>query len=257
MFALVACQANTTPVPDTEVTPPLPCLPDRDGTLTAAELPVQLDTPVDYYVSPPGVTRNVALSGTSWDLSAENGDDVITPVSAVALQDQWYASRFSGSGSGQFVTDGPGGLDAIYHLDDQGLWLHGLASQDDGANKTLLVYTSPVPVLRLPLSAGDSWTATGVVSAGTINGLPYIGTDTYEIAADAEGRLALPYVSFSPALRVTTHVTVRPDAGGTTASRRQVSFLFECFGEVARAESRADEPEADFTIAASLRRFAL
>jgi hypothetical protein len=35
------------------------------------------------------------------------------------------------------------------------------------------------------------------------------------------------------------------------------SFLFECFGEVAHAESRIDEPNADFTTAATLRRFAL
>jgi hypothetical protein len=254
LLALAACEANTTPVPSTEVTPPLGCLPNRDGTITAAELPVVLDTPVDYYVSPPGVTRNVALSGTTWDLSTEYPDDVSTPVAATALSMQWYANDFP---SGQFVTDGPEGLDAIYHLDDQGLWLHGLASKTSGASQTLLVYAEPVPVLRLPLAAGDAWTATGTVANGTIDGLPYIGTDTYEVSADSDGRLDLPYVDFTPALRVSTHVTVRPDAGGTTTSRRQVSFLFECFGEVARAESRADEPSADFTVAASLRRFQL
>jgi hypothetical protein len=40
-------------------------------------------------------------------------------------------------------------------------------------------------------------------------------------------------------------------------SRRQTQFFFECFGEVARAESKANETAPDFTTAAVLRRFAL
>jgi hypothetical protein len=39
--------------------------------------------------------------------------------------------------------------------------------------------------------------------------------------------------------------------------KRTTLFLFECFGEVARAESRPDEASPDFTTAAYLRRFAL
>jgi hypothetical protein len=40
-------------------------------------------------------------------------------------------------------------------------------------------------------------------------------------------------------------------------SKRTTAFLFECFGEVVHAESKQDEPNVDFTTAASLRRFAL
>jgi hypothetical protein len=36
-----------------------------------------------------------------------------------------------------------------------------------------------------------------------------------------------------------------------------VSFWFECFGEIGRATSRANEPASDFTTAEELRRFAL
>jgi hypothetical protein len=252
LFALAACQANQTPVPDEQIEPPIACLPDGDGVITAAELPVVIGAGGEYYVSPAGVTRNVELGGNDWDLSVEEPDDDVVTVAPEALGAQWYADQFAG---GQFVTDGPAGLDAVYHLDAQGLWLHGLASRDD--EDTILVYDEPVAVLRLPLRAGDAWTDDGRVSAGTLNGLPYIGTDTYEIEAGDSGTLLLPYVRFRGALPVATHVTVRPDAGGAMTSRRQVSFLFECFGEIARAESRPDETAAEFTIAASLRRFAL
>jgi hypothetical protein len=64
------------------------------------------------------------------------------------------------------------------------------------------------------------------------------------------------YLLFDPTLRVRTSAVRRPSSGGMT-SRRQTLWLFECFGEVARAESRVDEPNADFTSAAYLRRFAL
>ena len=176
-------------------------------------------------------------------------------IGPTALAGHWYAGDFPG---GAFVTR-DGDVDAIYHLDDAGLWLHGVASAepDPPAGRTLLRYDAPVAVLRLPLADGGAWTETGTVSTGTLQGLPYVGTDTYEIEAAGAGDLEVPYVRFAPTLRVRTHVTVAPAAGGSTTSRRQTLFLFECFGEVARAESMPDEPAADFTTAAYVRRFAL
>jgi hypothetical protein len=67
----------------------------------------------------------------------------------------------------------------------------------------------------------------------------------------------VPYVEFSPIMRVRTHVTRTPSTGTPVVGKRTTIFLFECFGEVARAESKQDEPAADFTSAAYLRRFAL
>jgi len=58
-------------------------------------------------------------------------------------------------------------------------------------------------------------------------------------------------------LRVRTNVTRTPSTGTPVVSRRTTLFMFECFGEVARAESQPDEANADFTTAAYLRRFAL
>ena len=64
-------------------------------------------------------------------------------------------------------------------------------------------------------------------------------------------------MKFSPALQVRTLVTRKPSTGTPVVTRRNVIFLFECFGEVARVESRQDEPSPEFTTAAYLRRFAL
>lgn len=262
LAAFAACQDNATPLDGAELPPPIACLPDRDGVLTADELPIALDGTATYHASPAGQTRAVDLAGADedgtrvWDLDAEDPGDELVEVGATALGAQWYATAFAGGG---FVTPQGPGIDAVYHLDATGLWLHGLAStaEEPAADRTLLVYDAPVPVLRLPLRDGDAWTATGTVSGGTLDGLPYVGADTYTVAADGAGRLDLPYVRFAPVLRVETLVEVEPAAGGVMTSRRQTLFLFECFGELARAESRADEPAEEFTTASYLRRFAL
>jgi len=57
-------------------------------------------------------------------------------------------------------------------------------------------------------------------------------------------------------LKVSTRIVVEP-AAGLTVTQRQVGFLFECFGEVARATSLNDEPDEDFTTAQEIRRFGI
>jgi hypothetical protein len=100
----------------------------------------------------------------------------------------------------------------------------------------------------------DAWTSTGVVMNGTLRGLPYAGQDTYELTDDATGELVLPDLTFEQAHRVRSKVTVAPSAGATITTK-QVSFFFECFGEVARATSQPNETQDDFTTAAEVRRF--
>jgi hypothetical protein len=96
----------------------------------------------------------------------------------------------------------------------------------------------------------------GEVRDATLRGLPHASRDTYEVRVDAAGRLELPDFTFTQVHRVRTRVTLAPAAGVTT-TQRQVSFLFECLGEVARATSRPDEAEDDFTVAAEVRRLGL
>jgi len=259
-FALLllatACGVNQTPQP--EPLPELPsCVPDRDGVITVDELPIAFGATVTYYASPPGVTRPVALGSANrvWDLSTENADDVVLELGPVALKDQWYASTFP---AGQFVVDGGGGLDGIYHQDDQALWLDGTASREPApTTRTLIRYAAPIAVLRFPIADGDAFTTIAQIPDGLVSGLPFIGTDEVAVEVTGDGRVDVPYVRFSPATRVRTLVTRKPSTGTPVVTRRNVIFLFECFGEVARAESRQDEPSPEFTTAAYLRRFAL
>jgi len=252
LLVLAACEANTTPQPAPQ--PQLPdCVPRRTGQITAATLPIALGATLDYYSD---ANKTVALAAQNgvFDLSQQFPDDPVVAIGPVALGAQWYAASFP---AGQFTVDAGGGLDGIYHQDDQALWLDGTASQQDGAAKTLIAYPAPLPVLRFPLADGQTWTATAELAAGTIvDGLPLIGSDELAVDVALGDQLEVPYVDFSPILRVRTLATRTPSTGGAV-TKRTTLFVFECFGEVARAESNPNEPNADFTNAALLRRYAL
>jgi len=248
--AFAACTTNQTPQPE-----PMPelgsCVPNRDGAITADEMPVVLGATLSYYV---GTNRTIAQTGARWDFSEERPDDEVVELGPAALKDQWYAGSFP---TGQFVVDAGSGLAGIYHQDAQALWLDGTASHDSAmASRTLIVYPQPIAVLRFPVLEGDTYTASATLAQVTINGLPFNGTDEVTVSVVGAGLLAVPYVELSPVLRVTVAVRRAPTSGPTT-SRRTTLFLFECFGEVARAESKPDETSADFSFAAYFRRFAL
>ena len=254
VLLLVGCGVNQTPQP--EPPPALPeCTPNRDGQITADELPIAYGATLAYYASPSGAMRTIDTADTAWDLSEERADDEVVGLGPQQLGAQWYAPSYP---TGQFATDAGGGLDGIYHQDDRALWLDGLASREPApaAGKTLVRYAEPVALLRFPLADGATYRTTAQIPDGTIAGLPFIGADELDVDVTS-GVLEVPYVKFTPALRVRLHVTRRPSTGTPVVGRRTTLFLFECFGEVARAESRQDEPSPDFTNAVYLRRFAL
>lgn len=271
LFALViaACGENLTEPPvrssygggDLE---PLPCSPNLDGQIDAAELPTVLGNPVTYLVSPQGEERSVDLVGQVsasgvrvWDWSQAHANDQQAQMEAAALRGRWYADSFP---DGQFVmaADPSGRLETIYARDADALWILGFASRepDPHEGRTLLVYGAPVLLYRFPLELGDTWESVGEVRNGLTRNLPYAADDTYRVRVAAAGRLELPDLTFTQALQVHMEVSVDPAVGPTT-SVRQASFLFECFGEVARATSRANEPEQAFTTAAEIRRLGL
>jgi hypothetical protein len=264
-----ACGDNLTVVPERDPyqspePTPLACLPDLDGRIEADELQTAYGLPVRYLVSPAGETRAVDVTGRLdpagrrvWDWGADHVTDQQAEVIVRPLEDQWYAAGFP---TGQFVVpfDAGGRLHAVQRRDAQGVYLLGLASAEErpSEGQTLLAYQTPVQVLRFPLRPGERWISAGLVQNGVIRDLPYAGRDTYEIEVDGAGRLELPDVTFTQALRVRTRTTVEP-AVGLSTSQRQVSFFFECFGEVARATSLLDEPEEDFQTALEVRRLGL
>ncbi len=269
-FALEACGPNRTrpmrPIWDGDagVAPPLGCVPDLDGRIEARELMPAFGIGASFLLSPAGESREVDLSGVLdadgtllWDLGSDYASDRVARFTATTLEGKWYAASFP---SGQFtVADDPSGtLDSIYRLDEAGLYLLGFASaqMDPPEGQTLWVYETPIVVFQLPLEPGRTWITASEVRNATVRGLPYAGRDTYESRVVAAGELTLPDLTFQQAMRVSTRVTISPSAGATL-ERRQSSWLFECFGEVARVVAADGEPSDDFTSAASMRRFGL
>jgi hypothetical protein len=239
----------------------LACVPNLDGKIDRAELGAAIGVPDRYLVSPKGATRQVDVVGTvdadghrAWDWSADYAEDQAATLTASAIDAKWYKDSFPGAG---FVAPFDAGdtVEAIYKEDDAAISLLGLAStqRDPPEGRTLLVYAAPVPLYEFPLQAGRSWTSVGTAANATLRGLPYAGKDTYEVSVDASGQIALPDITFSQAIRVRTNVKLEPTVGAAT-SQRQVSFFFECFGEVARATSQNDEQNPDFTTAVEVRR---
>jgi len=264
---LAACQPNRTFVPKSAYTADagVPrCLPNLDGQIDEAELRAALGVPESVLVSPQGVHRTVNLDGAIdaqghrvWDFGTDYADDQLSRPEAQPLAGKWYAASFP---SGQYATalDAAGTLEGVYQDTGSELLLLGIASAQEhpAQGKTLLVYSTPAALFRFPLTVGKSWVTVAQVSGGTIDDLPYAGKDTYEISIDQSGQLGLPDLTFTQALRVRTHLTSEPVVGNAV-SRRQVSWVFECFGEVARATSLDDEPSDDFTTTSELRRLGL
>jgi hypothetical protein len=239
---------------------PLDCVPNLDGQIDADEMTPKVGVPVRYLVSPDGEHRAVDLAGQPrgdrfvWDWSEEVPSDQLAVVEATSLSERWYADSFP---NGQFVApfDLGAKTEAIYSRTDSALRLHGIASrqEDPASGKILLAYDSPVELYRFPIEPGRDWVSVGEVQDGTFRGSPYAGRDTYEVEVSATGELSLPQMTFKQVHKVHTKVTVQP-AAGQTSTTRQVSFLFECFGEVARATAQEGDPDKNFSTAAEVRR---
>ena len=268
LLILTACGENRTiPPKEAYVAPtvaPLECVPNLDGRIDASELKAAIGIPVHYLASPPGAGRPVSIAGTTnsagqrvWDLSNDYADDRVATLFASNVAGQWFAASFP---TGQFTSplDLGGTTMGVYRNDGADLFLLGYASREEAPmlGKTLVVYSQPVAIFRFPLEPGKQWVSVGQVVNGLVRGLPFAGRDTYQVRVDASGQLELPDVTFTQALRVRTTTTIEP-AIGNSIVRRQVGWVFECFGEVARATAPDNEMTDDFTTTAELRRLGL
>jgi hypothetical protein len=267
-LAVAACGDNETPPPPkgpyvAAQPEPLPCVPNLDGKIEARELAPQIGIPATYLVSPAGKERTVDLVGAEregkkfWALGVDFADDQAARISAQKLEGKWYASEFAGIPNAIVTPIDSGGLtEGIYTHDEKSFSLHGVVSAEDGPNKTLLKYGTPIALYQFPLAPGVEYSTTGEVKNGTFRGLPYAGRDTYEVKIDAAGEVTLPDFTVTQALRLKTKVTIAPAAGQVT-TQRQTSFLFECLGEVVRATSKLEESDENFNTATELRRLGL
>lgn len=270
LVVAVGCvDENATPIPERQAyepaeIEPLTCVPNLDGKLESSELREAIGVPLTQRVSPAGGMPTVDLAGQvdsagsrRWDFSSDDASDQYLQVEAEAISGKWYASSFA---QADFVidADGSGRTENIYRRDEEGLYLIGVASskEDPAEGKTLIVYDQPVALYLFPLETGKNWVSVGTSRNAMVRGLPYAGKDTYKVTVEAVGELNLPDLTFEQAHMVRTEVLIEP-AVGTSISQQQISFLFECFGEVARVTSLSDEDETFFTTANEVRRLAL
>lgn len=202
----------------------------------------------------------------SWDFSQPYPNELPVVMTAMPLKDQWYASSFPGAmwaapADSELTTDG------IYSEDDQGIYLHGLATLEENPpiGQTRFVYDTKVSVYELPLTPGLKWTSVGNVSKPTsgdqmFKGLPYIGTQTYEVRDEIIGELKTPFWTFEKAHRVCTVLTFTGGNGPQKAPVQVVvGFVVEGMGEILHVTAPSDGSvtTCNFTKAAEVRRFDL
>lgn len=268
LAVISGCGPNRTrpdrPDLDASVAPPLECVPNLDGRIEAREVAPVIGVTVSYLVNPSSEPRDVDLVGAIegdvrvWDLGSDYASDAVLSLTARPVEGQWFADAFPVDADFATAIDVGATVLGVYRHGESALELLGVASATEAPpeGRTLLVYETPIVALRFPLEAGAHWISAAEIRDGVVRGLPYAGRDTYDVTVTGEGTLVLPDLTFERALRVSTSVTIEP-AAGESVSRRQSSFFFECFGEVARATSRDGETQSDFTVAAELRRFGL
>ena len=230
------------------------CFGNNDGIIRKDELQLAIGLSVDYLVqtgsqqSPIMVDPAGNQEGgvTTWDLSAAGGQRKTLGLLAPG---GWYAGNFPQASyvTTTYLADGTLGA---FRADDNAMLLYGFASPD--ANKTLLVYQTPVTVLEFPIVFGMTYQSQGTITNGTFNGTPWAEIDTYKVSVDATGVLLLGFLRLDHTLRIRTDLTQQLP-GGLVQTQIQYGFWHECFGEVARITSLPDETQANFTHASEVR----
>ena len=236
----------------------LDCHGDRDGSITAEELPliagVTAHTRVQY-----GASFSSAGSRSDRGLVWTVPDDgEILDIATEPIDGAWFEERFPDA-SYAVTTDPAVAFEdqilGVYRVEDDGVRLLGLASRnpDRPAGGLLMPYSVPSPtVLRFPVELGDEWEAVGQVEDGLISGAPYTAEDTYHIRVDARGTISTPDADIRDALRLSVSVTIRT-AILEPVVRREFMWYRECLGEVARAVAPDDVGDEEITSAVQLR----
>lgn len=234
---LAGCAENATPWAAPNEDPLALCMPNLDGRIDAAELTSHVGLRGRYQRSlgPLAVDVDGSIDAGGrrvWDWRDAAGE----ALEIVVQGPGWWRDEVP-EATLALPVGGNGDGFALASFDERGLWLHGVASaaENPPGQRTLLRYAAPIPALRFPFQAGDAWSA-DVATTGVLDGLPWNGSDRWQVSVDASGEMRLPDLSAGPALRVRTSVEVR-SALGPSRVQHQTSFYFECLGELGRAVS--------------------
>jgi hypothetical protein len=235
---------------------PLPgCTANRDGTVTAAEVPLKAGlhatfrTATNVAVSTSGV---VGQGGArTWDLTGALAGDHPRAVDTIALAGAWYAPSFPSATYASRLSDSADLL-GVFEVGASALSLRGVVSPADGFTKTNVTYTPSATLMQFPMKQGSQWTTSSTVQ-GTASGVASIYTEQYACEVDAHGTLRTPFGSFE-VLRVKT--TLTRTVGILPTITRSFAFVAECFGTVGTISSLPNETQVEFTQAAEVSRIA-
>jgi hypothetical protein len=241
--------------PDSDI-----CLPNNNGVVEWVETHFKAGLGYDVVVNPPGTVAKLDPNGKQvdgkleWDFSEMSG--VVVHMKVEKLSDHWFGKYYP---EGDIAMGSTTKADTLQILDvdegEQNVKILGFVSREP--EKTLTFYDPPIVVMRFPMKAGDSFTSCGKTKDGSkINGMPIYTEDCYTITIKRQGMLKLPHLRLHRVLLIETLVTIKT-LGGVSTKTRQLQWFAECYGEVVRALSQADEPDALFTQALELRRLSL
>ena len=230
-------------------TTPVTCLPNGDGRITRAEVPIAPDLHATFLVAEHVAfdSRGTPDGDPRWDLAQAFEGDMRVLVETLDPAPLWFGPSFP---TATYATRLAGDLLGVFEARDDGLYLLGVVSSADGLLRTELAYDPPARILAYPLALDASWTTTSTVT-GLTNGVVSLATETYEGRVDARGTLATPFADFDVLRAV---VALDRWVGGALYFEVQQLFVSECFGTVASLRSEAYEAGPELTTAAELRR---
>jgi hypothetical protein len=265
---LLGCEplAEAEGLDEAPASPLPPCAANNDGIIDASEMPVALGVKARYRVGT--AEAAVDLAGTpdedaqwQWDFSLPDPQShALIELQVTDPQDAWFGVHFP-EATFAMAVDAAGALLSPAHVDDQGLFVHGLVSrqEDSPAGKTLVVYDENVRLYGWPLKLGDRRQVSVQATDALLAGIPTAFSDVYDIEVTGRGEVILPQLILENTLRV----TVRLERTLLVGDARQVthSFVHECLGQVVRATSEvktlADTIPDDFSPTAEIWRLSL
>lgn len=244
-----ASDTGDTGAADSDTSPS--CLPNRDGVITRAEVPIAPGLSATFLVASDVSfdSRGDTNADPRWDMAQAFTGETRALVTTLDPTDTWYGPDFPTATYATKLAD-DGDLLGVFEAKDDGLYLLGVVSPEDGLFRTELAYDPPARILAYPLTLEKTWTSTSSVS-GLTNGVVTFASETYEGKVDASGRLSTPFATFDVLRAV---VTLDRWVGAALYFDVSHFFVTECFGTVAtlRSEAYVTGPELD--TAAELRR---
>ena len=230
---------------------PTLCVPNHDGVVAWSELPLAAGLSVPYHVA-----QNVTVDLVPKTVDGKPTWDFTTLTNGKAIQlttldpkTYWFSKYYPTATYAVQVTESSPLL-GIFRLTDKALELLAVASPADSLFATRITYDPPAVMLQLPLTGTAKWSTKSSVS-GQLDGVIALWSETTELNAVGAGQVVTPLGAF-PVLAIQGRVDKQ--IGLMTTTYRSYAFVTECYGVVAKVDSKANETQPVFSQAAEARR---